>query len=60
MAATRRGGRHPGRSDPIDAEAVALAALGHLPVIDELAARLAGMEGRWRGWPAGCWPAAGS
>jgi transposase len=34
MAATRRGGRHPDKSDPIDAEAVALAALRHpdLPV----------------------------
>src|SRR5512133_1094715 len=34
MAATRRGGRHPGKSDAIDAEAVALAALRHhdLPV----------------------------
>jgi transposase len=34
MAATRRGARHPGKSDPIDAEAVALAALRHpdLPV----------------------------
>ena len=30
MAATRRGARHPGKSDPIDAEAVALAALRHL------------------------------
>jgi len=29
-------------------------------VIDELAARLAGMEGRWPGWPASCWPAAES
>jgi transposase len=36
MAATRRGARHPGRSDPIDAEAVALAALRHpdLPVAE--------------------------
>jgi transposase len=36
MAATRRGGRHPGKSDPIDAEAVALAALRHpdLPVAE--------------------------
>jgi transposase len=34
MAAARRGGRQPGKSDPIDAEAVALAALRHhdLPV----------------------------
>jgi transposase len=34
MAAARRGARHPGKSDPIDAEAVALAALRHpdLPV----------------------------
>jgi transposase len=34
MAATRRSARHPGKSDPIDAEAVALAALRHpdLPV----------------------------
>jgi transposase len=34
MAATRRGARHPGKSDPIDAEAVAVAALRHpdLPV----------------------------
>jgi transposase len=34
MAGTRRGGRQPGKSDPIDAEAVALAALRHpdLPV----------------------------
>jgi transposase len=29
MAGARRGGREPGRSDPIDAEAVALAALRH-------------------------------
>ena len=29
MAAARRGGRRPGKSDPIDAEAVALAALRH-------------------------------
>jgi transposase len=36
MAATRRGARHPGKSDPIDAEAVALAALRHpdLPVAE--------------------------
>ena len=36
MAATRRGGRRPGKSDPIDAEAVALAALRHpdLPVAE--------------------------
>jgi transposase len=27
MAAAHRGGRHPGKSHPIDAEAVALAAL---------------------------------
>jgi transposase len=34
MAGARRGGRQPGKSDPIDAEAVALAALRHpgLPV----------------------------
>jgi transposase len=34
MAGARRGGREPGKSDPIDAEAVALAALRHpdLPV----------------------------
>jgi hypothetical protein len=34
MAAARRGGRRPGKSDPIDAEAVAVAALRHpdLPV----------------------------
>jgi hypothetical protein len=29
MAGARRGGRQPGKSDPIDAEAVALAALRH-------------------------------
>ena len=29
MAAARRAGREPGKSDPIDAEAVALAALRH-------------------------------
>jgi transposase len=36
MAAARRGGRQPGKSDPIDAEAVALAALRHpdLPVAE--------------------------
>jgi transposase len=36
MAAARRGARHPGKSDPIDAEAVALAALRHhdLPVAE--------------------------
>jgi transposase len=36
MAAARRGGRHPGKSDPIDAEAVAVAALRHqdLPVAE--------------------------
>jgi transposase len=36
MAATRHGARHPGKSDPIDAEAVALAALRHpdLPVAE--------------------------
>lgn len=36
MAAARRGGRRPGKSDPIDAEAVALAALRHsdLPVAE--------------------------
>jgi transposase len=36
MAATRRGTRRPGKSDPIDAEAVALAALRHddLPVAE--------------------------
>ena len=36
MAATRRGARQPGKSDPIDAEAVALAALRHpdLPVAE--------------------------
>lgn len=36
MAGARRGGRQPGKSDPIDAEAVALAALRHddLPVAD--------------------------
>ena len=34
MASARRGARQPGKSDPIDAEAVAIAALGHddLPV----------------------------
>jgi hypothetical protein len=34
MAAARRGARRPGKSDPIDAAAVALAALRHddLPV----------------------------
>jgi transposase len=34
MAAARRGARHPGKSEPIDTEAVALAALRHqdLPV----------------------------
>jgi hypothetical protein len=47
MAATRRGARHPGKSDPIDAEAVALAALRHpdLPV-----AELDGPTGR-----SSCW-----
>jgi transposase len=36
MAGARRGGRQPGKSDPIDAEAVALAALRHdgLPVAE--------------------------
>lgn len=36
MAGARRGGREPGKSDPIDAEAVALAALRHsdLPVAE--------------------------
>jgi transposase len=36
MATARRGGRRPGKSDPIDAEAVALAALRHadLPVAE--------------------------
>jgi transposase len=36
MAAARRAGRQPGKSDPIDAEAVALAALRHpdLPVAE--------------------------
>ena len=36
MAGARRGARHPGKSDPIDAEAVALAALRHhdLPVAE--------------------------
>ncbi|TFV66603.1 UNVERIFIED_ORG: IS110 family transposase [Bacillus sp. AZ43] len=36
MAGARRGGRHPGKSDPIDAEAVALAALRHddLPIAE--------------------------
>jgi transposase len=36
MAAAQRGGRQPGKSDPIDAEAVALAALRHpdLPVAE--------------------------
>jgi transposase len=36
MAAARRGARRPGKSDPIDAEAVALAALRHhdLPVAE--------------------------
>ena len=37
MAAARARGRQPGKSDPIDAEAVALAALGHhhrLPVAE--------------------------
>jgi transposase len=36
MAGARRGGREPGKSDPIDAEAVAVAALRHpdLPVAE--------------------------
>jgi hypothetical protein len=36
MATARRNGRQPGKSDPIDAEAVALAALRHdgLPVAE--------------------------
>jgi len=36
MAGARRGGRQPGKSDPIDAEAIALAALRHdgLPVAE--------------------------
>jgi len=36
MAGARRGGREPGKSDPIDAEAVALAALRHpdLPIAE--------------------------
>jgi transposase len=36
MAGARRGARQPGKSDPIDAEAVALAALRHpdLPVAE--------------------------
>jgi hypothetical protein len=36
MAGARRGGREPGKSDPIDAEAVAIAALRHdgLPVAE--------------------------
>ena len=36
MAGARRGSREPGKSDPIDAEAVALAALRHpdLPVAE--------------------------
>jgi transposase len=114
MAAARRGARRPGKSDPIDAEAVALAALRHhdLPVaeldgptrevkllvdyrrdlvrqrtrvanrlrwhlheldpalhvpsrglrrykvIDDLTARLAGVEGTVARWRASCWPVA--
>jgi transposase len=36
MAGARRGGREPGKSDPIDADAVALAALRHpdLPIAE--------------------------